>query len=91
MSDQPKDGGPAFPTQHVAERNTILGMTLRDYFAAAAIPAAIDDGSVGTAKQAGVELGLKEGEYVAEKHWPMLFAKYCYQYADAMLSERAKP
>ena len=31
-TDQQLDGGPAFPTQHVANGQTITGMTLRDYF-----------------------------------------------------------
>lgn len=36
-----KDAGPAFPTQHVSQGNTVPGMTLRDYFAAQALPALV--------------------------------------------------
>jgi hypothetical protein len=38
MSDQPiNDGGPAFPTMDPNEHYRLMGMTLRDYFAAAAL------------------------------------------------------
>ena len=38
MSNQPiNDGGPAFPTMDATEHYRLMGMTLRDYFAAAAL------------------------------------------------------
>jgi hypothetical protein len=38
MSNQPiNDGGPAFPTMDPNEHYRLMGMTLRDYFAAAAL------------------------------------------------------
>ena len=36
MSNQINDGGPAFPTMDATEHYRLMGMTLRDYFAAAA-------------------------------------------------------
>lgn len=48
MSDQRDDGGPAFPALHTIDGNwtrepldKYAGMTLRDYFAAAALQGAI--------------------------------------------------
>jgi len=42
MSDELKDGGPAFPTENAHQRDHTVwqyeGMTLRDYFAAKAMP-----------------------------------------------------
>lgn len=50
MTDQPNDGGPAFPFNYVDQHGSLTGaqeahpgMTLRDYFAAAALPAIISD------------------------------------------------
>ena len=37
MSIQINDGGPAFPTMDPNEHYRLMGMTLRDYFAAAAL------------------------------------------------------
>ena len=37
MSEQINDGGPAFPTMDATEHYRLMGMTLRDYFAAAAL------------------------------------------------------
>lgn len=37
MSNERKDGGPAFPTYTHAQRSAVEGMTLRDYFAAKAM------------------------------------------------------
>jgi hypothetical protein len=55
---------------------SLLGMTLRDYFAAKAMQAMI-------AKSTGV--GKTAGKYGVP-----LIASYAYEYADAMLAERAK-
>jgi hypothetical protein len=78
MSTTSNDGGPAFP---VSPPPTIpngyyyhaeAGMTLRDYFAAAALQGLLaSPDTVGTAG------------FVA-------YAYHAYQYADAMLAERAK-
>ena len=42
ISNQPiNDGGPAFPTMDPNEHYRLMGMTLRDYFAAAALQGSI--------------------------------------------------
>lgn len=70
-------GGPAFP---VTEQNGVnygdCGMYLRDYFAAKAMQAMItkSSGQDATGGKAGVPL----------------IAQYAYEFADAMLAERAK-
>jgi hypothetical protein len=68
------DGGPAFPW---GEHGAHLGgMTLRDYFAAKAMQAMIakSNGQDKTGGKAGVPL----------------ISEYAYEFADAMLAERAK-
>lgn len=79
------DGGQAFPGSPVADK----GMTLRDYFAAIALPALLADESfIGGAKVV-TALGLPEDTpYVWQIHWPRYMAIQAYQYADAMLAER---
>ena len=37
MTNQPNDGGPAFPTMDNSEHYRHMGLSLRDYFAAAAL------------------------------------------------------
>lgn len=78
----PNDGGPAFP-QPLFERSDGVvvepdtsGMTLRDYFAAKALPEVI--------RQAIAENWAKEGP-----HWREAVARECREYADAMLAARA--
>lgn len=68
------NGGPAFPTANGGSPDD--GMTLRDYFAAKAMAAMVakSDGQSKTAGAKGV--------------W--LIAQYAYEFADAMLLERAK-
>jgi hypothetical protein len=80
------DGGPAFPVLHSIDGNWVrepckeyAGMTLRDYFAAAALPAIIADPWY-RAEQKGVP-------YSKLSHGIALDA---YAIADAMLAERAK-
>jgi hypothetical protein len=70
----------AFPSTVPDDREGVvyhnLGMTLRDYFAAKALAALINhDG--------------KDGETRGKKAVPIL-AEFAYEYADAMLKERAK-
>jgi hypothetical protein len=45
MSDKPDDGGPAFPAQHFDLAEGEHGLSLRDYFAAKALPAYFSDGA----------------------------------------------
>jgi hypothetical protein len=74
-------GGPAFPTKRRVQRAGYLtdeyepcgGMTLRDYFAAKAMPAVL------------TEL-WQQGEH--ESPIPPLAAKFSYEVADAMLQAR---
>ncbi len=44
MSQPIDDGGPAFPTMDPNEHYRLMGMTLRDYFAAAALQGILADG-----------------------------------------------
>ena len=89
--DQKNNGGAAFP-QHGwsrdPEANKYMqdkgGMTLRDYFAAQALPAILsvpDDGI-----QAWSPTATSGSSITAAEAW----AKNAYQIADAMLAERAK-
>jgi len=71
------DGGPAFPRPHgvVGELTPMDGMTLRDYFAAKALPWAL-------ARDYGNDWGER-----GVRHLP-LAAKAAYKAADAMLLAR---
>ena len=76
------DGGPAFPIRlnenEVRQtENIALGITARDYFAAQAIGACI---------QQCMPLECANGEELEA-----MFARRAYKVADAMLAERAKP
>jgi hypothetical protein len=44
VSQPINDGGPAFPTMDPNEHYRLMGMTLRDYFAAAALKGILADG-----------------------------------------------
>jgi hypothetical protein len=73
------DGGPAFPltADAIASENRdfhMQGMTLRDYFAAKALPIWV---------QAHIE------QSIDDLSKPEI-ARECYSYADAMLEERKK-
>ncbi len=72
-----QNDAPAFPTQHVANGNTVPGMTLRDWFAGQALPALFSS---------GIEL-MKAGGSATS---PASIARDCYRLADAMLDERKK-
>ena len=70
-----KDGGPAFPiVNDDGVRDT--GMSLRDYFAAQAMNGVLERASYDD-RQAGESL-------------PQVFARRCYELADAMLAEKEK-
>lgn len=86
-----RDGGPAFPCKQLdwdrAERgveryNHFVGMSLRDYFAAAAMREIAP----------GVELAWlrRDGEPDTQISVFSLTAERAYAYADAMLAERDK-
>lgn len=92
-----KDGGPAFP--YVSPLNKTYedgsrlfpetpGMSMRDYFAGKAPAEEIDGIGGSTAAECAVYLGIEKYEF--SKHYLMIVAKARYQWADAMLAERAK-
>lgn len=72
-------GGPAFPVSHdmalVAGLQNAYGMTLRDYFAAKALPVVITD-------------WLNTGDIFQDPEIPEVIARDCYIVADAMLKAR---
>ncbi len=69
------DGGPAFPSQS-SMRDDWFGMSIRDYFAAAALQGEL--ARSGTHEEPWT---LSTAEQLAQ---------YCYSFADSMLKERAK-
>ena len=85
------DGGPAFPRNHSLKRGTAdgvtyteadsfsEGMTLRDYFAAAAL-----QGFASNTDLAKVLINSNVGTTASDA------AAYAYRWADAMIAERAK-
>jgi hypothetical protein len=75
MSEQIKDGGPAFPVSAMETHGT-YGMTLRDYFAAKAFPAVLS---------AYVEAN---GRCIGTDHVAYNCASHAYRMADAMLAAR---
>lgn len=79
-----KTGGPAFPEPVARDCNgdryqVAEGMTLRDYFAAAALPAVIT---------AYIE---ENGRCIGTDHFPSNVPTLAYRMANAMLAERSKP
>lgn len=78
MSEENKDdGGSAFPTDagSAFSHKTESGMSLRDYFAAAALM--------------GLTANTHE-EFLVEPYTPGVVAKHAYRLADAMLEARSK-
>lgn len=90
MNEQIKDGGPAFPhmakahyqgmgrvvTEHITEN----GMSLRDYFAAAALQGFVRSWS---------ESAMIPDDDLRHKLFPS-FTRAAYEVADAMLTERER-
>ena len=73
---------PAFPSETAPSRSGAWGMTLRDYFAAAAIPAAA----------ANLRKNLEIDSIVlafCDDHQMDMLADDCYALADALLEARA--
>lgn len=87
MRTETKDGGPAFPTGEAFDPQSsnqimqykVQGMTLRDYFAAAAIPALIGHAEL-------MSWATKETADGAE--WRATVAGWAFKWADAMLAAR---
>ncbi len=94
MSDEVKDGGPAFPTEGYSfeEDMDIVhpGMSLRDWFAGQALPQAILDYDRQT------RTGPAQGDYVLPYTTKAIgtrediIARQAYRYADALLTARQK-
>ena len=72
-------GGPAFPIPGLQEHEEFNGMSLRDYFAAKALPAAM------SIPWRDVGYQPTDGLTDMQQH-----VRIAYQMADAMLVERAK-
>jgi hypothetical protein len=74
-----KTGGPAFPSGAMDMQTATYvnhnGMTLRDYFAAKAMPAVITD-------------WLNSGDIAQDEEIPEVIARDCYIVADAMIKAR---
>ena len=92
MSEERKDGGPAFPQSETANRNPMHaeyvsagGMTLRDYFAA---HAQVTDRALDNRRDAE----QRDSNYDPAKYRSLaaIEATLRYEYADAMLRERSK-
>lgn len=91
------DGGPAFPVIGVpcgfanhpigCRCKTDPGASLRDYFAAHA-PMALLDNVDQTRESAAKEIGIPTQQYIPAIHYPLLLAKRAMVYADAMLIAR---
>lgn len=85
-AEQIKDGGSAFPLIvdikpfGVANYEGKTGMTLRDYFAGEALPAAIREAMSHNASLFDA----------AQEVTPDRVADACYRYADAMIARRPK-
>ena len=79
MSVHESKGGPAFPFNIPENKHndsmTYFGMSLRDYFAAAALQG---------------ELSAAERDYYRQSSNYTNLAKFAYRSADAMLAERDK-
>lgn len=75
MMSERNDGGPAFPFPSLHGPRAPTGMTLRDYFAAKAMPM--------LAAQF-----YSTGQRLADGSFPQLCAKVAYEFADAMLKAR---
>ena len=77
MSTQPNDGGPAFPSAGILTPDGIAfeGMTLRDYFAAAALQGLLSYHNA------------ERGDFHTNAT-PFVGACFAYTFADAMLAAR---
>lgn len=84
MAKTKTDGGAAFPLaggEGVDAPNSQFGMTLRDYFAAAALPAVMQ------ARTALGNVDISEGQLDLSQE---SIAEECYELADALLEARHK-
>ena len=81
-----KDGGPAFPqTATPTDGFSFCGMSMRDYFAAAAL-----QGLLAGYTSSGSNVYKKDGEDIRIVPLRKAAPELAYDYADAMLKEREK-
>lgn len=80
MTDKQKDGGSAYPARWRADGD---GMSLRDYFAAAAMQGMI--ASTDTQPDGGERENI---DWKMRERWLSRLVRDCYKIADAMLKER---
>lgn len=80
-----KDGGPAFPAMHFDLTENERGMTLRDYFAAKAIPAVLAALKKDLNDPLDFNLCSDDGKPSVDA---VLVAEDAYGIADAMLKAR---
>lgn len=75
------DGGPAFPLQSIGPEFTpgYAGMTLRDYFAAKALPICM---------QNGLEMMKETGNVISPEEFKIAVCADAYGWADAMIKTR---
>lgn len=90
MSDK-DTGGPTFPSNEMyASSDTIAqqftGITMRDYFAAKALPAILrqEDGGIQS------HCPSSHVSAMSDLRISQIWAEHAYQIADAMIAERAK-
>lgn len=83
------NGGPAFPCDYEGStRSDATGLSIRDYFAAKAIPSGLNVSSHDAANLVGRECPFDSAgkiQWLADVN-----AALCWIMADAMLKERAK-
>lgn len=73
---------PAFPVPGLHHDEDFNGMSLRDYFAAKALPAIMSGDMLHAASETAMNLGMRPEQGIA---------KAAYEMADAMLEARSKP
>lgn len=81
----PNDGGPAFPTGHLNRADVEPGMALRDWFAGRAL-----NGLLSRSLRPNSQGNTSTNWASVERYGALEVAKFSYEYADAMLAERAK-
>jgi hypothetical protein len=87
MTEQPKDGGPAFPIETTATPYA-PGMSLRDWFAGQALPQAVEDYDRKTRGVMDTKINVLPWATEATGSREQIIARQAYRYADAMIAAR---
>lgn len=84
------DGGPAFPLPESDYQQTTPGMSMRDYFAAHASDADLDNIASGEHSSGYLRkfIGESHGTDLSPEIWACARAKARYLHADAMIAAR---